>query len=159
MLTEHRSVSLSYLSINLEILVHLEAIATLYKRENGAFHLVLNNVEFSKITDDYNYYFPLENEEENRKNLIWLEISPFRVIMTQQNKNGLNYRHYWERGIYGKSRYWLNENNHNQSIYLHNFTRSLDFQGKSHPQSLRVDYELWSNHLNLGHYVLHLEIN
>lgn len=163
MLTDHRSISLSYLSTNLEILVHLDAIATLYQREHNRFHLVLNNVEFSKITDDTNFYFPKENQEENGKNLIWLEISPFRVIMTQQNKKGVNYRHYWERGIYGKSRYWLNENGENNqakdSIYLRNFTRNLTLRGTSTPESLRIEYELWSNHLNLGHYVLHLEVN
>jgi len=26
-------------------------------------------------------------------------------------------------------------------------------------KSLRIDYELWTNNLNLGHYILHIEIN
>ncbi|BAQ66444.1 hypothetical protein GM3709_3209 [Geminocystis sp. NIES-3709] len=147
----------------MEILVHLDAIATLYQRDNGRFHIVLNNVEFSKITDDTNFYFPTEEGEESQKNLIWLEISPFRVIMTQQSKNGVNYRHYWEKGIYGKTRYWLNDNEEGEkpsnSIYLHNFTRNFTLKGKSIPESLRIEYELWSNRLNLGHYVLHLEVN
>lgn len=163
MLTDYRSISLCYLSTNLEILVHLDAIATLYQKDHHRFHIVLNNVEFSKIKDDSNFYFPTENQEENGKNLIWLEISPFRVIMTQQHKHGVNYRHYWEKGIYGKSRYWLNENGDNDrasdSIYLRNFTRNLTLKGASNPESLRIEYELWSNHLNFGHYVLHLEIN
>lgn len=27
-------------------------------------------------------------------------------------------------------------------------------EDSSNPESLRIEYELWSNHLNLGHYVL-----
>lgn len=163
MLTDHRSVSLCYLSTNLEILVHLDTIATLYQRDDHRFHVVLNNVKFNKISENKNFCLEEENDEGKEKNLIWLEISPFRVIMTQQNKRGVNFRHYWEKGIYGKSRYWLNENGDskqvNDSIHLRNFTRNLTLKGLSNPESLRIEYELWSNHLNFGHYVLHLEVN
>lgn len=159
MLTEHRNISLCYLSTNLEILVHLDTIATLYQRGDDTFHVVLNNVELCKISKTQDRL----NESNLSKNLIWLEISPFRVIMTQQNNNGLNYRHYWEKGVYGKSRYWLNDdpqdNSQGHNLSLRNFTRNLTFKGRSNPRSLRIEYELWSNHLNLGHYILHLEIN
>lgn len=163
MLTEHRSVSLSYISTNLEILVHLDGIATLYPRDNDKFHVVLNNVEFGKVLDSVGRDFATNNNSQNSRNLLWLEISPYRVIMTQQNRDGVNYRHFWERGIYGKSRYWINGdydgNNRQNCLHLRNFTRSLTLVNKSNSKSLRIEYELWSNHLNLGNYILHLEIN
>ncbi|MBL1211167.1 hypothetical protein [Geminocystis sp. GBBB08] len=162
MLTEHRSVSLSYISTNLEILVHLDAIATVYQRNDGKFHVVLNNIDFGVEVDGRKEIL-LNQSHQNSKNLLWLEISPYRVIMTQQNTNNVNYRHFWERGVYGKSRYWINgdgaENNQQNYLHLRNFTRSLTLVNQSNPQSLRIEYELWSSNLNLGNYILHLEIN
>lgn len=163
MLTEHRSISLSYISTNLEILAHLDTIATVYQREQNKFHVVINNVDFSNGFDTREITVLKNKNHENSKNLLWLEISPYRVIMTQQNRHSVNYRHFWERGIYGKSRYWINTDvdSNNQQNYLHfsNFTRSLTFVNKSTLKSLRLEYELWSNDLNLGNYILHLEIN
>ncbi|MBF2057640.1 MAG: hypothetical protein IGQ45_10590 [Cyanobacterium sp. T60_A2020_053] len=159
MLTQHRPVALSYLSTDFDLLAHLTTIATIYQRPSHQFHLVLNNVDFQQIGQ-----FTGHNDEEveaknQEKNLIWLEISPYRVVMTQQHQTKLNYRHFWEKGVYGVSRYWLNQSNSKQDkIHLRNFTRNLTMTGKKMPESLRVDYELWTNNLNLGHYILHLEI-
>jgi hypothetical protein len=82
--------------------------------------------------------------------------------MTQQNQQGLNYRHFWEKGVYGISRYWLNNNIENEikqdAMQLRNFTRNLTVKGSFIPEAIRIEYELWTNQLNLGHYILHLEI-
>jgi hypothetical protein len=163
MLTEHRSISLSYISTNLEILVHLDAIATVYQRNDDKFHVVISNTDFDGDVDTRQTEVLKNSNNQNSNNLLWLEISPYRVIMTHQNKNNVNYRHFWERGVYGKSRYWINgdidTNNQQNCLYLRNFTRSLTLTNKSNPKSLRIEYELWSDHLNLGNYILHLEIN
>ncbi|BAQ59841.1 hypothetical protein GM3708_247 [Geminocystis sp. NIES-3708] len=163
MLTEYRSISLSYISTNLEILAHLDAIATVYQRDHDKFHVVISNIDFANAFDNTETKVLRSKNNRSNKNLLWLEISPYRVIMTQQNRNSVNYRHFWERGIYGKSRYWINndadDNNQQNCLHLRNFTRSLTLTDKSLPKSLRIEYELWSNHLNLGNYVLHLEIN
>lgn len=165
MLTEHRSISLSYISTNLEILAHLDAIATVYQRNNDKFHVIINNTDFGGEVDSIQTDIVKNPHSHNSKNLMWLEVSPYRVIMTQQNRNSVNYRHFWERGVYGKSRYWINgdtdANNQQNCLHLRNFTRSLTLTktNKSNPKSLRIEYELWSNHLNLGNYILHLEVN
>ena len=80
--------------------------------------------------------------------------------MTMQGKDRLAYRHYWERGVYGISRYWLNgsDDREGQSFRLRNYTRSLQLEGSPLPKHLRVEYELWSEKVLLGHYVLHLEV-
>jgi len=162
MLTQHRPVSISYLYTNLNLLAQLTTIATIYQRQEDTCHLVLKNVDFhgvEKHTGDNQQSIP---SKTNHKNLIWLEISPYRVIMTQQHQSQLNYRHFWEKGVYGVSRYWLNtkeEKLHNQKIYLRNYTRNLTTIGGNIPESLRIDNELWTNNLNLGHYILHIEIN
>lgn len=162
MITEYRSVSFSYLSTNLSLLAHLESIATVYQRQKGTYHLVLADVDFG-IVDEFSREDNLFSSSTSKaKNLIWLEISPYRVIMTQQNQQGLNYRHFWEKGVYGISRYWLNNNIDNEikqdAMQLRNFTRNLTVKGSSIPEAIRIEYELWTNELNLGHYILHLEI-
>jgi hypothetical protein len=42
---------------------------------------------------------------------------------------------------------------------LRNFTRSLTLTGRPLPEHLRVEYELWSAKVQLGHYILNLEIH
>ncbi|MBE9222890.1 hypothetical protein IQ215_09300 [Cyanobacterium stanieri LEGE 03274] len=162
MLTQHRPVSISYLSTNLNLLAQLTTIATIYQRQENTFHLVLKNVDFHGVERNRGNNQASNNPSTHHKNLIWLEISPYRVIMTQQHQSQLNYRHFWEKGVYGVSRYWLNtkeEKFNNHKIYLRNYTRNLTMIGGKIPESLRIDYELWTNNLNLGHYILHLEIN
>ncbi|RMF26785.1 MAG: hypothetical protein D6756_03115, partial [Cyanobacteria bacterium J083] len=58
------------------------------------------------------------------------------------------------------SRYWLNNPPPQkvQSFRLKNFTRSLQLNSNSLPQRLRIEYELWCAKLQLGCYILHLEI-
>ncbi len=160
MLTHHRSVSLSFISTNLPILSHIETVATLYQREKHKFHLVLSPTDLinseaeQKLTPDF------KELKKPNKSLLWLEISPYRVIMTKQSQESLNYRYFWEQGVYGINRYWLNTDveQENYNFRLKNFTRSLTLKGNPVPESLRIEYELWSGKLDLGHYVLHLDI-
>lgn len=163
MLTQyHVPVSLCFLATDLPILINVESAATLYQKQPNKYHLVLK-ADFSP---------------QATNQLIWLELSSSRVIMTVQGDNQLNYRHFWEKGVYGTSRYWLNQDSleTKSGFCLPNYTRSLDMEQSGLPRSLRVEYELWShlpqilppgvenNYLQkskkicLGHYVLHLEI-
>ena len=76
-----------------------------------------------------------------------------------QANASLNYRHFWEQGVYGTSHYWLNNQQPEcDRIRLRNFTRRLTLIGRPLPQLLRVEYELWSEKVQLGTYILNLEI-
>lgn len=163
MLTHHRKpVSLSLVSTDLPIWSVVETAATVYQKDNEIFHLLLHE---PAIIDK-------EPQPENSKELItlpvalkprllWLEISPYRVIMTMQGNGNYSYRHLWERGMYGVSRYCLR----NDSLVIpgqlkfRNFTRKLLLTGRPLPEYLRLEYELWSDKLQLGQYVLNLEIH
>ena len=158
MLTHHRRpVSLALVSTDLPILSTFETSATLYQKDNLQFHLLLDQLD------------NLNSETEERSNsmigtakqLLWLEISPSRVIMTLQGQKHFCYRHFWETGIYGLSRYWLNDDGGQltNSFRLRNYTRSLRLEGENFPEYLRVEYELWSGRVQMGNYILHLEIH
>ena len=138
----HRPVCLSFMSTDLPILSTVEAAGTIYQREKQKYHVVVNEVD-------------------NPDKLLWLEISPYRVIMTMQERTKFSYRHFWEQGVYGMSRYWLEANitQDNECLRLRNYTRSLHLTGNLLPETLRIEYELWSDKLKLGHYILHLDIN
>lgn len=159
-------VCLSFLSTDLPILQTVETSATLYQKDREKFHLLLTQ-------EDYPQSLKEDSPSSAPKNrLIWLEISPYRVVMTMQGNGLLNYRHFWEKGVYGTSRYWLKSNSATESNFqatstsyqqdclrLRNFTRSLELEGHPLPAHLRVEYELWSDKLRLGHYILDLEIH
>ena len=168
MLAHHRKpVCLSFLSTDLPILASVETAATLYQKDKERFHLLLSQpATHSADTHSFETSSELspdvlaaEDPAISPKQLLWLELSPYRVIMTMQ-ENGLGYRHFWEQGVYGTSRFWLHrhEDKDSGSFRLHNFTRSLTLEGSPLPEKLRIDYELWSEKVQLGHYVLHLEI-
>jgi len=78
-----------------------------------------------------------------------------------QGNGRVSYRHFWERGVYGLSRYWLQSETLKASghMRLRNFTCSLKLVGGTLPESLRLEYELWSEKVQLGCYILHLEIH
>jgi hypothetical protein len=146
MLTHYqRPVCLSFMSTDLPILNSIESAATLYEKEQGRFHLLINQAS---------------SEQTNSKQLLWLELSTSRVILTLQGNSQFSYRHFWERGVHGISRYWLNEGNQHlsNSFRLRNFTRDLTLTGYPLPEVLRIEYELWTGQVYFGHYVLHLEI-
>ncbi|NEO27526.1 MAG: hypothetical protein F6K03_11700 [Kamptonema sp. SIO4C4] len=154
MLTHHRRpVCLSLISTNLPLWSSLETAATLYQRDQQKFHLLLKQPPFPENL--------APATSSSRDGLLWLELSPYRVIMTMQGNAKMGYRHFWEEGVYGISRYWLHGENTEQynTLRLRNYTRSLELIGTPLPYSLRIEYELWSDQLQLGQYVLSLEIH
>ncbi|MBD2021708.1 hypothetical protein H6F43_16125 [Leptolyngbya sp. FACHB-36] len=156
MLSQHqRSVCLSVVSTDLPVASGVETVGTLYQKDHERFDLVLTE----PIVQDYvPAGFPTPVPAPR---LVWLELSPYRVAMTVQGNGQFSYRHLWEQGIYGPSRYWLSDAivQVPQSLPLRNFTRSLVLQGRPLPTLLRVEYELWSGALPLGRYVLNLDIH
>jgi len=168
-----KSVYLSFLSTDLPIWSGVEAIATLFQKDQERFHLLLTEPAISEQGRDRAApaMTPLATHDcaiaptITTPRLIWLEFSPYRVALTMQGNGQGSYRHLFERGMYGISRYWLSSTPSNQfeagchdQIRLKNYTRSLILQGKPLPDALRVEYELWSDTVPLGHYVLNLEI-
>lgn len=186
----HTPVSLSLAAYDLPLWSIVETNATLYQREPERFHLLLTEplVQDQPLGSsgldgaakrahrlppgsedrpgDRTGDRPEESEspdllaEMQTPRLLWLEISPYRVIMTMQGNGKFSYRHFWERGVYGLSRYWLQNASitDNYQIRLRNFTRSLYLKGKTLPSHLRVEYELWTHDLQIGHYVMNVEI-
>lgn len=149
MLTHHRQpVSLSWISTDLLVSSVVKTVATLDQKDQERFNLLLTEPSPQAAT-------------ANSLPLLWIAISPYRVIMTRQAIGQLNYRHFWERGVYGTSCYWLNANpvQDSEPLQLRNFTRSLTLVGRPLPQKLQVEYELWSGDVQLGNYVLNVEIH
>jgi hypothetical protein len=142
----------------------METSATLYQKERDRFHLLLTAPP--QNNNSWNISFAPPQPEAGKiyvpssPRILWLEISPYRVIMTMQGNSQLSYRHFWEKGVYGISRYWLpNESLEPQHpIRLRNFTNSLELTGNSIPEHLRVEYELWTGKMQMGRYVLNLEV-
>jgi hypothetical protein len=161
MLTHHRrSVCLSLVSTDLPIWFTVETNATLYQKDQERFHLLLcepslEGREAKQTTADDN-----QKPSSNSRRILWLEISPYRAIMTMQESGKLSYRHLWEPGIFGISRYWLQNDlsTGHESLRLRNYTRSLKLEGRPLPQRLQLEYELWSEKVQLGCYILNLQI-
>lgn len=162
MQTQYRSpVSLLFTSTDLPIWSGLETTATLYPKDRERFDLVLTEppvYDREPVPDRKEITALLPPITTPR--LLWLELSPYRVTMTMQGNGQFSFRHLWERGIYGLSRYWLHSESTQESsqLCLRNFTRSLTLQGTPLPTFLRVEYELWAGKVQLGHYVLNLDI-
>lgn len=171
MLTHHRkSICLSFVSTDLPIWSVVETAATLYQKDQERFHLLLPEpiIQDRAITVETAEASPSQNGTPDSETLpptptprlLWLEISPYRVIMTMQGNGRFSYRHFWEQGVYGLSRYWLQSDllSGSGQMRLRNFTRSLKLEGKDLPHHLRIEYELWSEKVQLGTYVMNLEI-
>ena len=158
MLTHHRfPVSLSLISLDLPVRSAVDTSATLYQKELSRFHLLLNFPEVPSGTPGKGQ--PAVAVETSR--MLWLDISPYRAIMTVQGNGNFSYRHLWQNRMYGRSRYWLQSDALNGigQLRMRNFTRSLTLTGSPLPEHLRLEYELWSDLLQLGRYVLDLEIH
>lgn len=155
----HSNVYLSFISTDLPLWNIIEGNASLYQKDPTQFHVLLNqyNLPQSSFVKDSTSI----EEPDPAKGLLWLEVSPYRVILTMQSNSKFSYRHFWERGVYGISRYWLNANSaeNSSSFRLRNFTRFLHFDCDPFLKSVQIDYELWSSQLKLGSYVLHLDID
>jgi hypothetical protein len=168
MLTHHRKpVCLSLISTDLPVWSVVETAGTLYQKDTDRFHLLLTAPPLisCEIVNSLN---PEDTPPQKRSNaytpssprILWLEISPYRVIMTMQGNAQVSYRHFWEQGVYGVSRYWLPTESlqPNEPIRLRNFTTAMVLSGESLPEHLRIEYELWAEKVQLGHYILNLEI-
>ncbi|MEH2015003.1 hypothetical protein [Nostoc sp.] len=168
MLTHHRKpVCLSLISTDLPIWSVVETAATLYQKDTNRFHLLLTappliscEVESVVSPEDTLTQSKSKAYAPNSPRILWLEISPYRVIMTMQGNAQVSYRHFWEQGVYGISRYWLPTESFqpNNPIRLRNFTSSLTLNGHPLPEHLRLEYELWAEKVQLGCYILNLEI-
>ncbi|WP_414585037.1 hypothetical protein [Scytonema sp. PCC 10023] len=168
MLTYHRKpVCLSLISTDLPVWSVVEAAATLYQKDHERFHLLLSTppVKNCEAVDNLPCTQNTSQQQGNVQapstpRILWLEISPYRVIMTMQGNDQLSYRHYWEQGVYGVTRYWLPGESLqlSQAIRLRNYTRSLTVNGRPLPKHLRVEYELWTGKVQLGSYILSLEV-
>jgi len=158
MLTHHRlPASLSIISTDLPVWSVVEAAATLYQKDADRFHLLMSDPNAQWATPPRSTPYLAGQPPQ----LLWLELSPYRVIMTMQGSGCFSYRHFWEQGVYGLSRYWLQGEtpSGNGQLRLRNFTRSLTLQCNPLPWHLRVEYELWSDKVQLGRYVLNLEMH
>lgn len=159
---QRKPISLSLISTDLPVWSGVDTFATFYQRDRDRFHLLLSE---PPIIDPIAL---ADNREVTTlpavapPRLLWLEIAPSRVIMTMQGNGKFSYRHLWERGVYGVSRYWLQGDSLRTSsqLRLRNYTRSLALTGTfAAPQHLRVEYELWATKVQLGRYVLDVEIH
>lgn len=156
-INHHRPVSLSLMSTDLPIDCTLETCGTLYQKDRFRFDLLLKQPNDPKSATEEEATAAVETA----RHMLWLEISPARVIMSLQGNGKFCYRHFWEPGIYGLSRYWLNDSSGEiaNAFRLRNYTRRLQLEGETLPQSLRIEYELWSGKVQLGNYVLNLEVH
>lgn len=168
MLTHHRrSVCLSFVSTDLPVWSGIETVATLYQKDQERFHLLLTEPwvrDREPVTENevgVTTILPVPTPR-----LLWLEFSPYRVTLTMQGNGKFSYRHLFERGVFGLSRYWLHNEAkqaeptpQTQQIRLRNYTRNLILEGKPIPSFLQIEYELWSHQMRLGHYLLSLEIH
>lgn len=168
MLTHHRKpVCLSLISTDLPVWSVVETAGTLYQKDTDRFHLLLtapplisSEMANSLSPEDKVAQQTSKVFASSSPRILWLEISPYRVIMTMQGNGQVSYRHFWEQGVYGISRYWLPTESlqPNDPIRLRNFTKVMTLTGNPLPEHLRVEYELWSEKVQLGCYILNLEI-
>jgi hypothetical protein len=161
MLTHQRKpICLSLMAFDLPVWSIVETSGTLYQRDRDRFHLLLTEPLIEEQQSPLMPPSVTDGHLSQTPRLLWMEISPYRVIMTMQGNGKFSYRHFWEQGVYGLSRYWLQEEPRgaNEQLRLRNFTRELTVVGDETPVMARVEYELWSGKLQLGRYVLNLEI-
>jgi len=154
LINRHQTVYLSFISTDFPVWNVIEATASLYQKDRDRFHLLLNQQNLPHSVSP-------NNQEKCDQGLFWLEITPHRVMLTMQSNNRLSYRHFWEKGIYGISRYCLNTNpdEPSKSLRFRNFTRHLKVEQDTYPTSVRIEYEMWSEKAQLGSYILHLDVN
>src|SRR5918998_6468706 len=108
MLTHHRRpVCLSLVSTDMPVWSTVETAATLYQKDKERFHLLFSEPAPPEWEPERKTSGDRNQPKTETCRLLWLEISPYRVIMTMQESGKMSYRHLWEPGVYGISRYWL----------------------------------------------------
>lgn len=97
MLTHHRKpVCLSLVALDLPVWSVVETAATVYEKTPNQFHVLLTEptVQGDRV---FSHPFTQPSQEEDASpqphsaRLLWLEISPYRVIMTMQGNGILSY--------------------------------------------------------------------
>ncbi|MDX2245055.1 MAG: hypothetical protein NW224_30630 [Leptolyngbyaceae cyanobacterium bins.302] len=161
MLTQlRRPVRLSFNSTDSLICSDVETVGTLYQKNDDRYHLVFTEplvTEWDGLFQDYNHS---NSDSVPTPRLLWLEFSPFRVTMTMQGNGQFGYRHLFEPGVFGTSRYWLQGAlGGSEQLQFRNFTRNLHVKGNPLPCYLLLEYELWAQQLKLGDYHLSIEIS
>ncbi|MBW4473119.1 MAG: hypothetical protein KME45_22485 [Stenomitos rutilans HA7619-LM2] len=160
-LHHRKPVSLLLTATDLPMWSGLETVGTLYQKDQEQFHLLMTEPTVSDRESLVGSHDVTTASPITTPRLLWLEFSPYQVTLTMQGQGQFSYRHVWRQGLYGTSRYWLQsdtmklEDGHFQ---LRNFTRSLTLEAHPLPTFLRVEYELWTANMLLGHYVLNLDI-
>ena len=154
LVNRYQTVYLSFISTDLPVWNVIEATASLYQKDRERFHLLLDRQNLPNSA-------ACEGQDKSHQGLFWLEITPYRAMMTMQSNNRLSYRHFWEKGVYGVSRYCLNTDpdRQSESIRFRNFTRYLKVEQDIYPKNVRIEYEMWSQQVQLGSYILHLDID
>ena len=151
MLAHHRKfVCLSLTAIDLPLQSTIETAATFYRKDADRFHILLKQPAFPDRGVS----------AHNHNGLLWLELSSDRVVMTMQGCGKLGYRHFWDKNGYGMSRYWLHDETLDRQgcLQLKNFTQQLHLSGSTFPECLRLEYRLYAGKLQLGIYLLSLDI-
>jgi hypothetical protein len=162
MLTQLRCpVRLTFGSTDFLLTAETETVGTLYQKDADRFHLVMTEphvMETAELLAIPDTAIALPKVPTPR--LLWLDFSPYRVTMTMQGNGQFSYRHLFEPGVFGVSRYWLQDDtfDRDRQFRLRNFTRSLCVKGNPLPIFLLLNYELWAENLLLGEYNLTLEI-
>ena len=155
LVNRYQTVSLSFISTDLPVWNTIVAKASMFQKDKERFHLLLEQQDLPHSI------VPSLNESKSQQGMLWLDISPYRVMMTMQSNSKLSYRHFWEQGVYGTSRYCLNTDVDlpGKSIQFRNFTRHLRIENSLYPKNIRIEYELWAGDGRLGSYLMHLEID
>lgn len=161
MLTQLRCpIRLSFSSVDSLVDSTVETVGTLYQKEGDRYHLVLTE----PVVGQWDLLF-YNHEQPDLTNvptprLLWIEFSAYRVTLTMQGNGQFSYRHLFEPGVFGISRFWLQDNPFNPvgQMRCRNFTRHLHIKGNPLPNYLLLEYELWSHDLKLGEYLLNIEI-
>ncbi len=162
MLTQLRCpVRLTFSSTDFLLTAETETVGTLYQKDQECFHLVMTEPRVIEVTDGITVPdLAIALPDVPTPRLLWLDFSPYRVTMTMQGNGQFSYRHLFEPGVFGLSRYWLQDGGfeHDHQFRLRNFTRSLCVKGNPLPIFMLLNYELWAGNLLLGEYNLTLEM-
>jgi hypothetical protein len=155
-----RPVQFSLTSFDMPLWSNVDTIATIYQRDTERFHLLLTEPKVCEQGLTLSELVTLSTKQQSR--LIWLEMSASRVTLTMQGNGSYSYRHVWEQGVYGTSRYWLQGEGvgvgKSRQLQMRNFALNLELESTALPQYLHIDYELWSGETHLGRYMLNLDI-
>lgn len=160
MLTQLRCpIRLSLSSADELIVSDIETVGTLYQKDSDRYHLVLTEPLVTEWNLLFHTYDISTVVTVPTPRLLWFEFSSYRIAMTMQGNGQFSYRHLFEPGVFGITRYWLQESNSpSEEIRLRNFTRNLHVKGNPLPCYVLLEYELWAQQLKLGDYTLSFEI-